>query len=242
MAGETLGFQVHHVFPTDFFKNNSKLVDDLNRVMGDSLITKDDYSNRINLFNNQEMADVMKSFYASQNGMMKVADSFGSVMHKGSENNHLDYNKFIKESIEKILKMNSDDSTKKYLILDLHKKVSHALKVGDMDLKGDIDYYDEKLSNKLVDVDDLAVLDKNGFYKFNSNSEAVKVLQTYEKSYNRTSMVSNETVVKEDFNKAIAKIDLSSKVYDVPYSQITINSIKEALAKNDTNIMRRALG
>ncbi|OPH36406.1 hypothetical protein [Moraxella lacunata] len=62
MAGETLGFQVHHVFPTDFFKNNSKLVDDLNRVMGDSLITKDDYSNRINLFNNQEMADVMKSF------------------------------------------------------------------------------------------------------------------------------------------------------------------------------------
>lgn len=131
---------------------------------------------------------------------------------------------------------------KKYLILDLHKKVSHALKVGDMDLKGDIDYYDEKLSNKLVDVDDLAVLDKNGFYKFNSNSEAVKVLQTYEKSYNRTSMVSNETVVKEDFNKAIANIDLSSKVYDVPYSQITINSIKEALAKNDTNIMRRALG
>ncbi|MGK8250760.1 hypothetical protein [Moraxella lacunata] len=113
----------------------------------------------------------------------------------------------------------------------MHKKVSHVLKVGDMDLKGDIYYYDEKLSNKLVDVDDLAVLDKNGFYKFNSNSEAVKVLQTYEKSYNRTSMVSNETVVKEDFNKAIAEIDLSSKVYDVPYSQITINSIKECLSK-----------
>lgn len=48
MAGETLGFQVHHIFPTTALKG----LEDTFKSIGIN-ISANDYSNRINLFNNQ---------------------------------------------------------------------------------------------------------------------------------------------------------------------------------------------
>ncbi len=49
MAGETLGFQVHHIFPRNIMKNFEKSFRELGINLG-----AEDYSNRINLFDNQE--------------------------------------------------------------------------------------------------------------------------------------------------------------------------------------------
>lgn len=55
-----LGFQVHHIFPEALMKDLQKRYTNFFKDIGFDF---NDYSNRINLFDNQTMADVMKAFH-----------------------------------------------------------------------------------------------------------------------------------------------------------------------------------
>lgn len=82
MAGESLSYQVHHIIPTNVWNEyQAKLVP---LFANESIFSSnDEYSNRINLFDNQEMASVTKNFYQQSFGTMDVAKTYGSVKHMG---------------------------------------------------------------------------------------------------------------------------------------------------------------
>ena len=69
-----LGFQVHHIFPEAMMKDLKKNFKDAGIQ---SPINANDYSIRINLFNNKDMANVMKEFHTKNPDGMNVARFFG---------------------------------------------------------------------------------------------------------------------------------------------------------------------
>ena len=69
-----LGFQVHHIFPEAMMEKLEKNFKDAGIQ---SPINANDYSNRINLFNNKDMANVMKEFHTKNPDGMNVARFFG---------------------------------------------------------------------------------------------------------------------------------------------------------------------
>lgn len=124
MAGETLGFQVHHVFPVKVMENLEKYF----KEAGIKPISVNDYSNRLNLFDNQAMADVMKDFYNKNPSEMDIAKFFGSVAHN---TNHKGYSEFVKIKLTRILNNNAlSGAVKEKLIFDLHQQLKIAMKEG----------------------------------------------------------------------------------------------------------------
>jgi hypothetical protein len=99
----TLGFQVHHIFPEKMMQDLQEFFD----RAGIQPIDANDYSNRINLFDNQAMADVMKEFHTKNPDGMDIAKFFGSVRHNGGHDN---YNNFVREKLlTDILSLTQDD-------------------------------------------------------------------------------------------------------------------------------------
>ena len=69
-----LGFQVHHIFPEKMMKDLEPIFE---KAGIKSPIWANNYSNRINLFNNNDMANVMKEFHTKNPDGMNVARFFG---------------------------------------------------------------------------------------------------------------------------------------------------------------------
>ncbi len=241
MAGETLGFQVHHIFPVKVMENLEKFF----KEAGIKPIDVDDYSNRLNLFDNQAMADVMKDFYTKNSNEMDIARFFGSVAHN---NKHQGYSDFVEMKLRGILADSTIDAPiKEKLIFDLHQQLVIAMKEGHPPINGtSADDFFVFFDGKNLDgtIPDNAPTPRLASVNdFMSNTARSQQVAKYQENYFEINKIgiSNNGSVKEDFSKIVANIDLNSKVYDVPYSQITINSIKKALASNSSSDMRIAL-
>lgn len=167
-----LGFQVHHIFPEAMMGDFEKTFKD----MGIN-ISANDYSNRINLFDNDKMAKVMKEFHTKNPDDMNVARFFGSVRHSGG---HKTYNSFVQEKLETILALTQadgktplDNEVKKAMVLDLHQQLVIAMREGSISLYNDnltteqtLQNYDKVFATRLAKPQDFMDSDGKGVIVF----------------------------------------------------------------------------
>ena len=228
-----LGFQIHHIFPEAMMEKLEKNFKDAGIQ---SPINANDYSNRINLFNNKDMANVMKEFHTKNPDGMNVARFFGSVRHSGG---HDVYTKFVQETLEKILDPKNPIKTevREALILDLHQQLVISMREGHPPLHEiNAAEYEKHFLKKLAMPQDF--MDSNGNYD-SSTARSKQVLE-YKLSYDKFNVIGidNEKSILKDFEVIkqllIEKYGSLDSLPNPPYPEATKNELK--LKQDATNI------
>lgn len=236
-----LGFQVHHIFPEALMKDLQKRYTNFFKDIGFDF---NDYSNRINLFDNQTMADVMKAFHTKNPDGMNVARFFGSVRHSGG---HDVYTKFVRETLEKILDPENPIKTevREALVLDLHQQLVISMREGYPPLhETNVAEYEKHFLKKLAMPQDF--MDENGNY--NPNTARSKQVTEYKLSYDKFNVtnINNDKSVLEDL-KIIKKLLIEKygsldNLPEPPYLEQTKNELKAGQNGNDLKILRNLIG
>ncbi|WLF84795.1 putative Ig domain-containing protein [Moraxella sp. ZY210820] len=234
-----LGFQVHHIFPEAMMKDLQKRYTSFFKDIG---LDFNDYSNRINLFDNDRMANIMKEFHTKNPDGMNIARFFGSVRHSGG---HDVYNKFVEKRLNDILSLKQpdgktpiNDEIKKALVLDLHQQLVVAMREGFPPLHDtNANDYKSHFSDRLAKPQDF--MDKDGNY--DPNTAHSKRVESYKTDYDKFNIanVDNNKSIVQDFNVIkqllIEKYGSLDNLPNPPYLEQTKNELKSAQYLNDLN-------
>lgn len=236
-----LGFQVHHIFPEKMMKDLEPIFE---KIGLKSPILANDYSNRINLFDNNDMANVMKEFHTKNPDGMNVARFFGSVRHSGGHNV---YTKFVRETLEKILDPENPIKTevREALILDLHQQLVISMREGHPPLhETNAAEYEKHFLKKLAMPQDF--MDKDGNY--DKNTARSKQVENYKLDYDKfnvTNIDNNKSVI-QDFKVIkqllIEKYGSLDNLPNPPYLEQTRNELKLGQDSANLDTLRNFIG